>query len=99
MASFIAKQPNGLYCRFSTVVDCPTHINMTEEDYLNNVTGTVASHEEGKQILERYLQPFQVVIDKYIPNNLTKETFELLLQKMNSDNVNGYEVVQSEICE
>ena len=23
MGSFIAKQPNGLYCRFSTIVDCP----------------------------------------------------------------------------
>ena len=34
MGAFIAKQPNGLYCRFSTVVDCPTDWNMTEEDYL-----------------------------------------------------------------
>lgn len=24
MAGFISKQPNGLYCRFSTVTDCPT---------------------------------------------------------------------------
>lgn len=30
MAGFIVKQPNGLYCRFSTVVDCPTH-------YLNKI--------------------------------------------------------------
>ena len=34
MAGFISKQPNGLYCRFSTVVDCPTDWNMTEEDYI-----------------------------------------------------------------
>lgn len=34
MAGFISKQPNGLYCRFSTVVDCPTDWNMTEEDYV-----------------------------------------------------------------
>lgn len=26
MAGFISKQPNGLYCRFSTVVDCPTEL-------------------------------------------------------------------------
>ena len=24
MAGFISKQPNGLYCRFSSVTDCPT---------------------------------------------------------------------------
>ena len=30
MGAFIAKQPNGLYCRFSTVVDCVTHYDMTE---------------------------------------------------------------------
>ena len=33
MAGFIAKQPNGLYCRFSTVVDCPTHKNLDIEFY------------------------------------------------------------------
>lgn len=35
MAGFVSKQPNGLYCRFSTVVDCPTAWNMTREDYIN----------------------------------------------------------------
>lgn len=33
MAGFICKQPNGLYCRFSTIVDCPTHVNMTQEEF------------------------------------------------------------------
>lgn len=28
----ICKQPNGLYCRFSSVVDTFTHINMTEQE-------------------------------------------------------------------
>lgn len=30
--SYIARQPNGLLCRFSTVVDAPTHYNLTEDD-------------------------------------------------------------------
>lgn len=34
MGGFIAKQPNGKYCRFSSVVDCPTHINMAFDDYV-----------------------------------------------------------------
>ena len=29
MGAFISKQPNGLYCRFSTIVDTITHYNMT----------------------------------------------------------------------
>lgn len=34
MAGFVVRQPNGLLCRFSTVVDCPTNYNMTDEDYI-----------------------------------------------------------------
>lgn len=32
--SYIARQPNGLLCMFSTVVDAVTHINMSEDDYI-----------------------------------------------------------------
>lgn len=92
MVGFIARQPNGLYCRFSTIVDCPTHINMTREDYLNNVTGTVASREEGVKILERYLQPFSEVEKKFIPNNMTERAFDVLLRKVSDDNQSGYEI-------
>lgn len=92
LAGFIAKQPNGLYCRFSTVVDCPTHINMTKEDYLNNVTGTVLNREEGEKVLKRYLQPFKEVIDRYTPLNMTRNDFRHLLEKMSNNNPDGYEV-------
>jgi len=34
MGAFIARQPNGLLCRFSSVVDCVTDYNMTEEEYI-----------------------------------------------------------------
>lgn len=78
MGGFIAKQPNGLYCRFSTVVDCPTHWNMTREDYLNNVTGTVRTRDEGEIILRDHLQPFSEVIERFVPNNMTQEEFDEL---------------------
>ena len=35
MPGIIAKQPNGLYCRISTIIDAPTHSNMTEQDYID----------------------------------------------------------------
>ena len=34
MGSFIARQPNGLLCRWSSIVDNLTHYDMTEEDYI-----------------------------------------------------------------
>ena len=34
MGAFIARQPNGLLCRWSSVVDNITHYNMTEEEYI-----------------------------------------------------------------
>lgn len=82
MGAFIAKQPNGLYCRFSSVIDCPTHWNMTREDYLNNVTGTVRSKNEGEEILQYYLQPFSEVIERFAPNNMTQREFNKLVEIM-----------------
>lgn len=92
MAGFIALQPNGLYCRFSTVVGCPTHINMTKEDYLNNVTGTVPNRDKGLEVLQHYLQPFEEVEQRFIPNNMTEREFDVLVLKANDMNQDGYEV-------
>lgn len=67
MGSFIAKQPNGLYCRFSTVVDCPTHWNMTKEQYIE--MKMTQAKIEAIETIESYLEPFEKVIDDYVPNN------------------------------
>ena len=50
MAGFVSKQPNGKYCRFSSVVDCPTDINMTFEDYVKVVMRTQHLNEEYARI-------------------------------------------------
>lgn len=57
MAGFVSKQPNGLYCRFSTVVDCPTEWNMTREDYIN--MKMQEAKEDAEDVLDNYLQPFE----------------------------------------
>lgn len=82
IGGFIAKQPNGLYCRFSFIVDCPTHWNMTEGDYLNNVTGTVRNKKEAIEILTSYLKPFSEVVDRFVPNNMTEEEFNKIIKEM-----------------
>lgn len=78
MAGFISKQPNGLYCRFSTVVDCPTDWNMTEEDYIELCKQK--AEKEARDVLENYLQPFEMVKDRFYPNNMTEEEFAQFLK-------------------
>ena len=35
--NFIARQKNGLLCRFSTVIDTVTDYNMTDEEYIDGM--------------------------------------------------------------
>lgn len=81
MGAFIAKQPNGLYCRFSTVVDCPTDWNMTEEDYIELCAEK--AREEARYTLQNHLRPFEWVEEYFCPNNMTKEEFEAVIRDMN----------------
>ena len=82
MAAFIAKQPNGLYCRFSTIVDCPTDWNMTAEDYVEMCKQK--AEEEAKETLTNYLQSFEMVKDYFYPNNMTEEEIEQFLKDVNT---------------
>ena len=90
MGGFIAKQPNGKYCRFSTVVDCPTHINMTFEDYVKVIMERGyqewKAREEAENIINNYLYDFQEVLDYFIPNNMTKKEFSECVEKMKDPN-------------
>lgn len=81
MAGFVSQQPNGRYCRFSTFVDCPTHINMTAEDYINHVAN---NKEAGEDVIKHYVHPFSEVANNFQPNNMTQEQFEKLIKTMES---------------
>ena len=88
MGSFIAKQLNGLYCRFSSVVDTVTNYNMTVNDYINEVLIFKYGYSEDKakleadDIIKNYLRPFSDVVERFIPNNQNLEEFNLLLEEM-----------------
>jgi len=73
MGAFIARQPNGLLCRFSSVVDCVTHYNFTDEEYLNNCTKSTISREDAQDTLDNHLRPFSEVVDRMAPRNTTEE--------------------------
>lgn len=80
MPAFICKQPNGLYCRFSTVVDTITHYNMTEEEYIDLCVQRAT--EEARDVLKNHLRPFDEVKKQFMPNNDTVEEFNELLKVM-----------------
>lgn len=65
MGAFIARQPNGLYCRYSSIVDNITHYNMTEEDYIELCVER--AKEEAKIILEK-AKPFSEVLKSLYPD-------------------------------
>lgn len=80
MGAFVTRQPNGLLCRFSSIVDCPTHHNMTDEQYIEMCAER--AREEAKDALENHLKPFECVKEYFIDNNMTQEEFEKILKEM-----------------
>lgn len=80
MGAFIARQPNGLLCRFSTVVDTVTHYNMTDEEYIEMCAER--AREEARETIKDYTRPFDEVKECFIDNNMTKQEFEEILNEM-----------------
>lgn len=83
MGAFICKQPNGKFCRFSTVVDTITRYNMTEEDYIEMCVER--ARKEAKEVLSDYLYPFDMIYDYFEPNNISVEEFCEELRAMGED--------------
>lgn len=85
MGRYIARQPNGLLCRFSTVVDCVTVYNMTEEDYIELCAEE--AREEARYNLSRngFIEPYSRIISDTLFNNTTEEQFKELRKKMGEE--------------
>ena len=96
MGGFIAKQPNGLYCRFSTVVDTITHMNMTEEDYINYCVQRAKeeAEREAKDVLKHWVHSFDEVKDSFYPGNNTIEEFNEMLHEMGDEEGLGEERIK-----
>ena len=80
MGVFIVKQPNGKYCRFSTIVDCPTHINMSEEDYINLCMQS--AKEVALETLHHFTKPYELINDYFHESNMTQKEFTKIKKKM-----------------
>lgn len=64
MGSFIARQPNGLLCRWSSIVDNLTHYDMTEEDYIEYCAE--CARKEARLDLQNplFVRPFSEILEK-----------------------------------
>lgn len=82
--SFIARQPNGLLCRHSSVVDCVTDYNMTDQECIDLQVERAKEKAERdtRIILEKYLQGIEEVKESFIPNNMSKKEFSKILKDM-----------------
>jgi len=80
MGSFICRQPNGLLCRFSTVVDCVTHYNMTDEEYIK--MKMEQAREEAEDTLKHYIKPYEMISIYFKPDNMTVKEFKRIKTEM-----------------
>lgn len=85
MGSFIARQPNGLLCRHSSIVDCITEYNMTEEDYIEMCAER--AREEARFNLQQksFVKPYEWVIENFLPNNMSEKAFLRIRKQMGEE--------------
>lgn len=80
MGIFVVKQPNNLYCMYSTYVDSIVSYNMTREDYID------FKKQEAKEKAKRHLDridkgeawevpDFEKLIEKFIPREMSIDEF------------------------
>lgn len=90
-----SRQPNGLYCRFSTVVDNFTHCNLTEDDLIERLgepdTRYLLSFPVGVDFHSFHLWPFDYIKTRIRPDNDTLENVRKLLRKMGDDDWENFE--------
>ena len=85
MSGIIVKQPNGLYCRISTIIDTPTHSNMTKQDYINLCVER--AKREAESVLENYCYDFDRALSyiNYGKNtNMTNKEYEQFIEYCNT---------------
>jgi hypothetical protein len=51
--------------------------NITEQDYIN-----MRGEKETRDVLDHYLKPFSLVIEKFVPRNTTWKEFNEQLKEM-----------------
>ena len=78
-SGFIARQPNGKLCRFSTIMDTVTHYNMSDGEYIQ-----LCIDEARKQAMDTLenAHPFEEVKKYFRPTNMSNAEFDEMLKDM-----------------
>lgn len=81
MPAFFFKQPNGLYGRFSTVVDCPTHYNCTKEELIEEYVDEYRSELVNK-FAHLTNDSYEEAKSRFMDNNMTNKEWKELQKLM-----------------
>ena len=90
MGAIFYKQPNGRYCRYSTVVDCVTDYNMSKYDIIKLFVEDAIDHAEKFINDEKNFNKFEELTEKYEDlgpdeeplGEMTVEEFESIRKRM-----------------
>ena len=85
MGAFIARQPNGLLCRHSSVVDCITNYNMTEEEYVELCAERARQEAIFNLQQKSFVKPYKLVIESFRPGNMSEDEFLWLRREMGEE--------------
>lgn len=87
MGAFLVKQPNGLYCRFSTSICCPTSWNMTEEEYIKMCVERAKKNaeREAREEIEHCSYTIDDMIRDFQPNVMTKAKFKKVIKEISAN--------------
>lgn len=94
MSAFWAKQPNGKYCRFSTVIDCITDYDCTKKDMLKIII------QKTKEKFERdfeqgcYSYPFDNVIERFMTCNMPIDKMDKICRQIEASEYDICEMVK-----
>ncbi|MGM0175723.1 hypothetical protein [Enterococcus sp. DIV0800] len=80
----ISKQPNGLYCRISMVVDAPTFENASKSEVESYLRETQQLYDPltVDEWLKEYAQPFDLAVSKITTLNMTQNEIDEWIKKV-----------------
>lgn len=100
MAAFISRQPNGLLCRFSTIVDNFTHYNMTDEEYIELCAerARTQARKQAREYLKQqfFLKPFESIAKEHVFGDGTREEILNMYREMGDNDIQLEDIITQE---
>lgn len=82
MGRFVARQPNGRLCIFSTSVDTVIYYDLTDDDYIELKAQEAREKAQYDLASRGFIKPFSAIKEMFSPNNMSQEEFDSLCKKM-----------------